>query len=49
MKQPARFFRKDLRQFTLLCLLCSISAFASAAQVLAIRNFVDYAVAGNLV
>lgn len=47
MKQLARFFRKDLWQIALLCLLCSISAFASVAQALTTKNFVDCAVAGN--
>lgn len=48
MKRLTRYFRKDLWQIALLCLLCSISAFASVVQALATRNFVDYAVAGNL-
>ena len=47
MKQLTRLFKKNLWQIGLLCLLCSVSAFASVIQALATRNFVDYAAAGN--
>lgn len=47
MKRLARYSRKNLWRIALLCLLCSVSAFASVIQALATRNFVDYAVAGN--
>ena len=46
MKQLFRYLRENWWQVALLCLLCSISAFASVIQALATRNFVDYAVAG---
>lgn len=47
MKRLTPYLRNNVWRIVLLCLLCSVSGFASVMQALATRNFVDYAVAGS--